>query len=112
MTRSQTGMRTAILTALSTAVLVGNVVAEGPLKQNATEALSKERRRDLIKEESANRAARATATKHYEPTWESLSQHGAAPQWYRDAVFGIYFHWGVYSVPAYGARSTRGICTK
>ncbi len=101
---SQTGMRTAILTALSTAVLVGNVVAEGPLKQNTTEALLKERRRELIKEELANRAARATATRHYEPTWESLSQHGAAPQWYRDAVFGIYFHWGVYSVPGYGGE--------
>ena len=40
----------------------------------------------------------------YEPTWESLSQHGAAPKWYRDAVFGIYFHWGIYSVPAYGGE--------
>jgi len=54
--------------------------------------------------ESANGAARATAAKHYEPTWESLSRHGAAPQWYRDSVFGIYFHWGVYSVPAYGGE--------
>jgi len=40
----------------------------------------------------------------YEPTWESLAQHGAAPKWYRDAVLGIYFHWGVYSVPAYGSE--------
>jgi alpha-L-fucosidase len=23
------------------------------------------------------------------------------PNWFRDAKFGIYFHWGVYSVPAY-----------
>jgi len=41
---------------------------------------------------------------HYEPTWESLSQHGPAPRWYEDAVFGIYFHWGVYSVPAFGGE--------
>jgi alpha-L-fucosidase len=40
----------------------------------------------------------------YEPTWESLGQHGAAPTWYRDAVFGIYFHWGIYSVPGYGGE--------
>jgi alpha-L-fucosidase len=40
----------------------------------------------------------------YEPTWESLSQHGPAPKWYQDAVFGIYFHWGVYSVPAFGGE--------
>ncbi len=38
----------------------------------------------------------------YQPTWESLSKHNAAPEWFRDAKFGIYFHWGVYTVPAYG----------
>ena len=36
----------------------------------------------------------------YEPKWESLIQH-PVPDWFRDAKFGIYFHWGVYSVPAY-----------
>jgi alpha-L-fucosidase len=38
----------------------------------------------------------------YEPSWESLAKHEAAPEWFRDAKFGIYFHWGVYSVPAFG----------
>ncbi len=38
---------------------------------------------------------------HYEPTWESLAQHEATPQWYEDAVLGFYFHWGPYSVPAF-----------
>jgi len=38
--------------------------------------------------------------KAYEPTWESLIQH-PVPDWFKDAKFGIYFHWGVYSVPAY-----------
>jgi len=42
--------------------------------------------------------------RHYEPTWNSLAQHGAAPRWYEDAVFGIYFHWGIYSVPAFGGE--------
>lgn len=37
----------------------------------------------------------------YEPTWESLIQH-PTPEWFKDAKFGIYFHWGVYSVPAWG----------
>jgi len=37
---------------------------------------------------------------HYEPTWESLMQHNATPQWYEDAVLGFYFHWGPYSVPS------------
>ena len=36
----------------------------------------------------------------YEATWESLKSH-ETPEWFRDAKFGIYFHWGPYSVPAY-----------
>jgi alpha-L-fucosidase len=37
----------------------------------------------------------------YKPEWESLRQHVPVPDWIRDAKFGIYCHWGVYSVPAY-----------
>ncbi len=37
----------------------------------------------------------------YKPAWESLQNH-ATPPWFRDAKFGIYFHWGLYSVPAFG----------
>ena len=40
----------------------------------------------------------------YEPTWESLEQVNEAPDWFRDAKFGIYFHWGVYAVPAFGSE--------
>jgi len=40
-------------------------------------------------------------TQAYEPEWESLIQH-PEPEWFKDAKFGIYFHWGVYSVPAFG----------
>ena len=35
-------------------------------------------------------------------SWEKFSDHEEAPKWFRDAKFGIYFHWGPYSVPAYG----------
>jgi alpha-L-fucosidase len=38
----------------------------------------------------------------YAADWESLKNHNPAPDWFRDAKFGIYFHWGVYSVPAFG----------
>lgn len=38
----------------------------------------------------------------YEPTWESLAMHEAEPEWLKDAKLGIYFHWGPYSVPAFG----------
>jgi len=44
----------------------------------------------------------------YEPDWESLSRH-ETPQWYKDAVLGIYFHWGVYSVPAFGCWGGRNM---
>ncbi len=38
--------------------------------------------------------------KIYKPTFESLDSH-PTPQWFRDAKFGIFIHWGVYSVPAF-----------
>jgi alpha-L-fucosidase len=34
------------------------------------------------------------------PNWTSLGKY-EAPSWYRDAKFGIFLHWGVYSVPAF-----------
>jgi len=37
----------------------------------------------------------------FRPDWESLQKY-EAPDWYRDAKFGIFIHWGVYSVPAFG----------
>ena len=37
----------------------------------------------------------------YEPTWASLTQYPEA-EWFHNAKFGIYTHWGVYAVPAYG----------
>lgn len=40
----------------------------------------------------------------YEANWESLAGHNAEPQWLADAKLGIYFHWGVYSVPAFGSE--------
>jgi alpha-L-fucosidase len=37
----------------------------------------------------------------FQPNWMSLGKY-AAPNWFRDAKFGIFLHWGVYSVPAFG----------
>lgn len=36
----------------------------------------------------------------FDATWESLARY-EPPTWYRNAKFGIFIHWGVYSVPAY-----------
>ena len=39
----------------------------------------------------------------YQPNWESLSNY-KIPDWFRDAKFGIFIHWGVYSVPSFGSE--------
>lgn len=38
--------------------------------------------------------------KRYEPTWDSLDTR-PLPKWYDEAKFGIFIHWGVFSVPSY-----------
>lgn len=45
---------------------------------------------------SCNEQSRKT----YQPTFESLDSH-PVPQWFTDAKFGIFIHWGVYAVPAF-----------
>ncbi|MGI6233509.1 MAG: alpha-L-fucosidase [Prevotella sp.] len=37
-------------------------------------------------------------------TWESLRDNYVTPQWFKDAKFGIFIHWGVYAVPAHGSE--------
>ena len=47
----------------------------------------------------------------FEPTWDSLLQY-SCPDWFQDAKFGIYVHWGVYSVPAQGCWYGRNMYDK
>ncbi len=42
----------------------------------------------------------------YEPTWKSLDSR-PIPGWFTDAKFGIFIHWGVYSVPAWRPISSK-----
>jgi alpha-L-fucosidase len=44
--------------------------------------------------------AAALSAQTYQPTWESIDNR-PTPAWFTDAKFGIFIHWGVYSVPAY-----------
>ena len=39
----------------------------------------------------------------YRPDWASLSEH-PIPKWFRDAKFGLFLHWGLYSIPAFGSE--------
>ena len=50
-------------------------------------------------------------TGSYEPTWESLSQW-ECPEWYRDAKFGIWAHWGPQCQAESGDWYGRGMYQK
>ena len=45
----------------------------------------------------------AIAKGKYKNNWASLSKY-PVPEWYKNAKFGIFIHWGVYSVPAFGSE--------
>lgn len=46
----------------------------------------------------------ALAQQRYEPTWQSLRQR-PIPAWFTNAKFGIFIHWGLYSVPSWATNS-------
>src|ERR1700760_4668003 len=50
--------------------------------------------------------AQTASSARYEPTWESLDGR-PSPSWYADAKFGIFIHWGLYSVPAFAAPNVK-----
>ena len=68
-------------------------------------------RRDFVATTAAGLATAACMPSHalaalgragrYDPTWESLRNY-TAPQWYRDAKFGIWAHWTAQCVPEQG----------
>jgi alpha-L-fucosidase len=41
----------------------------------------------------------------YEPNWSSLKRV-RTPEWLQNGKFGIYTHWGIYAVHAYGSNTT------
>ncbi|WP_421889644.1 alpha-L-fucosidase [Marinoscillum sp.] len=44
---------------------------------------------------------KAPVSEKYRENWDSLASYEEAPEWFRNAKFGIYYHWGLLSVPAY-----------
>ena len=50
-------------------------------------------------------AAHPAPPTEFEPNWESLETH-PTPAWFEDGKFGIFIHWGVYSVPSFCDTST------
>ena len=54
------------------------------------------------KVEDALKTVDAVAAKGpFQPNWQSL-ENTKVPAWYEDGKFGIFIHWGVYAVPAFG----------
>lgn len=48
----------------------------------------------------------------YQPEWKSLDKR-ETPGWWTDAKFGIFIHWGLYSVPAYApVNEVKGVYEK
>ncbi len=37
----------------------------------------------------------------FQPTWDSLEKNYRTPSWFEGAKFGIFMHWGIFSVPAH-----------
>jgi alpha-L-fucosidase len=62
------------------------------------------RRREFL---LSGAAAPLAGAVRYEPTWESIDRR-PCPGWYTDSKFGIFIHWGVYSVPAYAPVKSKG----
>lgn len=55
-----------------------------------------------LAEPEAPSAASPKGTAVFTGNWENIAANYRFPQWFQDAKFGIFIHWGVYSVPAFG----------
>jgi alpha-L-fucosidase len=65
-------------------------------------------RRDLLRAmAAAPLAMAASAQPRYQANWASIDSR-PSPGWYTDAKFGIFIHWGVYSVPAFAPVNVKG----
>ncbi|HUG11781.1 MAG TPA: alpha-L-fucosidase [Opitutaceae bacterium] len=55
----------------------------------------------LLLSNASSLTSGAAESVRYEPSWDSLDRR-PMPAWFLDAKFGVFIHWGVYSVPAWG----------
>src|SRR5438445_10107264 len=54
----------------------------------------------------ATRRCAAAQPSIYRPDWNSIDRR-PTPRWYSEVKFGIFIHWGVYSVPAFAAVNVK-----
>src|SRR5215831_3670093 len=70
----------------------------------SAEAIDREWQQSVSKYDAERKRLLAEADRQahngpYRPDWATLIKY-QQPQWYKDAKFGIFIHWGVYSVAA------------
>ena len=100
------GLRVVVMATCVVSGLSAQEIATAPTDSHDPEAIDQSWQKASSKYD-ANRAAllqqveAADRLGPFRPDWESLQKY-EAPEWYRDAKFGIFIHWGVYSVPAFG----------
>jgi alpha-L-fucosidase len=91
---------TAVPTRSRPALLVAAVLAASSIAGPwATEARADDA--DKIRRELLAEADRVATAGPYKADWESLKTV-PIPEWYLDGKFGIFIHWGLYAVPAFG----------
>ena len=54
-----------------------------------------------IVEAAARGIAKPMPPGPFAPTWDSIQQNYRTPSWFEDAKFGIFYHWGIFSVAAH-----------
>ncbi len=82
--------------ALGLSLSFASLLAQSPQKRSL-DAIDRQLNRVHQEIGAANKAA------PFKATWESLAAY-RTPDWFRDAKFGIFIHWGVYAVPAFGSE--------
>ena len=96
----------AVLVAAPSATQAQTPAATAPTAAEAPIAIDQAWQKASAKYDAARSAILANVDRvnsegPFRPDWESL-QNYKVPEWYMDAKFGIFIHWGVYSVPAFG----------
>ena len=83
------------LTAASLAVLIGTLCADAPA--SAADGVPE----TAVPAITVSTEAEPVAPGKFQPTWESLKQY-QVPDWFRNAKFGIWAHWGPQCQPESG----------
>jgi alpha-L-fucosidase len=103
-------LRSLLLVSISMPLIVGGQSTQhmGPTNSQDAQTIDQTWQRASSKYDSERNAIlkevrRGANEGPYRADWQSLQKY-EVPDWYKDAKFGIFIHWGVYSVPAFGSE--------